>query len=50
MSNIDAIRRLIAEMGKIPKPRYRVRTPDGQTFATDYPLPDELVLEDRGAR
>lgn len=49
MNNIDAVRAIVDQLAKIPKPRYLVLTPDGQILATDFPLWDERVLEDRHA-
>lgn len=49
MNNVDAIRQLVDQLAKIPKARYLVLTPDGQIVATDYPLWDERILEDRHA-
>lgn len=49
MNNIDAVRAIVDQLAKIPKPRYLVLTPDGQILATDFPLWDERVVEDRHA-
>lgn len=49
MDNLDAIRAIVAELQRLPKPRFLILTPDGQIFATEYPLTDEIILEDRQA-
>lgn len=49
MDNLEAVRAIIADLAKIPKPRFKVLTPQGDIFATDFPLSDEVALEDRHA-